>query len=398
MGKVLGLNVKGKKSDTLDKIVELELKDKERNGGEENERHRNILWESLVRLKSIFSNPWCKGGDFNEIRNIGEMIGCSRKDKRMRELNEFIDKYESTDLPLLGRKYTWCKAEENEKWSRINRIMLSPKWLIKFKLKLWGLPRLLSDHCPLLIRDDEKDIQKLKLLKLALKKWNCDVFGNISTKLKAAEVELHDLDISAEERPLIESERDRRRIKHEALLYFEEQFTEDWANRPSLGGMFKLVQVNHFFHELETKFSEAKIKAAIKECNGNKTPGLDGFNLPCFQKYWKVIKKEILMFIRDFHTHCKLTYGINSSFITLIPKNENPVELGNYRPISLVGSIYKILSKVLAHRQKKVILEVIGDTQSAFLGKMNILDGVLIANDVMDSWKKSKKKIYHHQT
>ncbi|XP_028074640.1 uncharacterized protein LOC114277023 [Camellia sinensis] len=343
---------------------------------------RNILWEILVKLKSIFPNPWCMGGDFNEIRNNGERIGFSRRDKGMKEFNEFINKCELTDLPMLGRKYTWCNAQENEKWSRIDRIMLSPEWLISFKLKLWGLPRLLSDHCPLLIRKDERDwgpkpfkfinawtlhpnfpsfventwkettvrggpgqalLQKLKLLKLALKKWNSEVFGNISTNLKAAEVESHDLDISVEERPLLASERDRRRvlqneiwklskmmkwmwqqksrvnwtlngdkntrffhvmasckqnrniiniisvngvihkepdtIKQEALLHFKKQFTEDWANRPSLGGVFKLVQVNHHFQELEIEFSEAEIKAAIKECNGNKAPGPDGFNL-----------------------------------------------------------------------------------------------------------------------
>lgn len=46
--------------------------------------------------------------------------------------------------------------------------------------------------------------------------------------------------------------------------------------------MFKSVAESHSFQELESEFSEAEIKAAVKECSGNKAPGPDGFNLLCF--------------------------------------------------------------------------------------------------------------------
>ncbi|KAL7195821.1 hypothetical protein ACSBR1_035955 [Camellia fascicularis] len=156
----------------------------------------------------------------------------------MKHFNDFIQKCELHDLPLHGRKYTWCNAQEFEKWSRIDRVLLSMDWLISFRMKLWGLPRLVSDHCPLLLMEDERDwgprpfrflnawtlhpsfskffvniwssttitgwagfriVQKLKQLKLELKKWNIEVFGNASFKLKALEEELHALDILAEE-------------------------------------------------------------------------------------------------------------------------------------------------------------------------------------------------------
>ncbi|KAL7251513.1 hypothetical protein ACSBR1_013364 [Camellia fascicularis] len=115
------------------------------------------LWENLSNLNASFTNPWCLGGDFNEIRHMGERVGCSRRDKGMNDFNEFIGTCEFNDLPLLGRKYTWCNAQEPEKWSRIDRVLLSPEWMINFKLKLWGLPRLVSDHCPLLMMEDERD-------------------------------------------------------------------------------------------------------------------------------------------------------------------------------------------------------------------------------------------------
>lgn len=53
---------------------------------------------------------------------------------------------------------------------------------------------------------------------------------------------------------------------------------------------------------------------------------------------------------------------MNCSFITLIPKKENASSLNEYRPISLIWSIHKILTKVLAKRMKSVLPEVISET------------------------------------
>ena len=131
---------------------------------------------------------------------------------------------------------------------------------------------------------------------------------------------------------------------------------------------------------------------AIKSCDGNKAPGLDGFNLLFFKKFWWLLKVELLEFFKEFHSNGRLAKGLNSSFIALIPKNDNPVGLGEYRPISLIGSVYKILAKVLAARLKKVISGLIGEVQTAFISGRNIFDGVLVANEIIDWWKKRGKK------
>jgi len=62
-------------------------------------------------------------------------------------------------------------------------------------------------------------------------------------------------------------------------------------------------------------------------------------------------------------------------------------------PISLVGSLYKILAKILANRLRQVIGSVVLDAQSAFVKDMQILDGILIANEVVDEACKSKKDL-----
>lgn len=76
---------------------------------------RELVWESITRLKASFNVPWCLGGDFNEIRNIGERKGCSRRERGMKHFNDFIDRMEVVELDMLGRKYTWCNAAEGEK-------------------------------------------------------------------------------------------------------------------------------------------------------------------------------------------------------------------------------------------------------------------------------------------
>jgi len=100
-----------------------------------------------------------------------------------------------------------------------------------------------------------------------------------------------------------------------------------------------------------------------------------------------------MRFIIEFHWNGKLSRGINSTFIALIPKVESSQKLNEFQPISLVGSMYKILVKVLANRLKMVIESVISETQTTFVKDRQILDGVLIANEVVDETRKLKKEL-----
>ncbi|KAH7861840.1 hypothetical protein Vadar_031605 [Vaccinium darrowii] len=55
---------------------------------------RRAIWGELVSLKERFQVPWCLGGDFNEIKGIGERLGCTRSDRGMREFQNFISEME----------------------------------------------------------------------------------------------------------------------------------------------------------------------------------------------------------------------------------------------------------------------------------------------------------------
>jgi len=82
----------------------------------------------------------------------------------------------------------------------------------------------------------------------------------------------------------------------------------------------------------------------------------------------------------------------NTYFITLIPKRERPFSLNDYRPISLVGCMHKIISKILANRLKSVLAMVIDSHQSTFLTGRWLLDSILIANETVDYMRKEKRK------
>lgn len=84
--------------------------------------------------------------------------------------------------------------------------------------------------------------------------------------------------------------------------------------------------------------------------------------------------------------------SINATFIVLIPKNSKPKKVSEYRPINLTTSIYKVVAKVLAERLKTVLPSTIVVNQATFIKGRQITDPILIANEIVDFWRCTKKQ------
>ncbi|KAJ9678521.1 hypothetical protein PVL29_020644 [Vitis rotundifolia] len=162
---------------------------------------------------------------------------------------------------------------------------------------------------------------------------------------------------------------------------FKNFLSEDTGWKADIGRL-QLDLISHQEAEnLERPFIEDEIHAALMEMNEDKAPGPDGFTLAFWQSCWEFIKEEILEMFKEFYEHSSFLKSLNNTFLVLIPKKSGAEDLGDFRPISLLGGLYKLLAKVLANRLKIVVGKVVSTSQNAFVRGRQILDASLIANE-----------------
>ncbi|GJX86241.1 RNA-directed DNA polymerase, eukaryota, reverse transcriptase zinc-binding domain protein [Tanacetum coccineum] len=115
--------------------------------------------------------------------------------------------------------------------------------------------------------------------------------------------------------------------------------------------------------DLECMVSKEEVKRAVWDCGTDKSPGPDGFTFGFYRHFWSTIEND----------------------------NPDANMVKDFRPISLIGSIYKIIAKILTNRLVGVLGDIVNEVQSAFISERQILDGPFILNEIMQ-WCRRRKK------
>ncbi|XP_033131796.1 uncharacterized protein LOC117126793 [Brassica rapa] len=133
---------------------------------------------------------------------------------------------------------------------------------------------------------------------------------------------------------------------------------------------------------LTAPISEWEVKLALFAMHPEKAPGPDGMTALFYQKFWDIVKEDLTLMVNNFLFEGVVAKGLNDTNICLIPKVMKPNAMAQFRPISLCNVSYKIISKVLYQRLKKVLPGLISETQSAFVAWRQISDNVMIAQEM----------------
>ena len=148
--------------------------------------------------------------------------------------------------------------------------------------------------------------------------------------------------------------------------------------------------------QLSQEFMEWEVQAALKQMAPLKSLGPDGMPSLFYQHYWDLVGGDEINSILSFLNTATLPEPLNHAFLTLIPKIKNPISMSDYRSVSLCNVLYKIFSKVLANRLKRILTSIIIEHQSAFTKNCLILDNILVAFENLHSMNihKSSKHGY----
>ncbi|GKE38640.1 RNA-directed DNA polymerase, eukaryota, reverse transcriptase zinc-binding domain protein [Tanacetum coccineum] len=357
-------------------------------------RNKQILWDFLHHEICKWKGEVIIMGDFNEVRYKADRFGSSFNAHGANLFNSFISAAGLIEVSLGGCRFTWCHKSA-KKMSKLDRFLLSENLLVSCpQLNAIILERFLSDHRPILLRENHYDydptpfrffhhwIEMEGFCKLVEDTWK-----NSPKNVKAQ----YKKDLEAVDRILNSCQGAEKDIRSRSDIILKLQQCEEidlleMAQKAKIKWAVEGDENTKFFH-----VTNEEIKRAVWECGTDKAPGSNGFTFGFFRQFWYLVEKDVFDAVRYFFSYDDIPRGCKSSFIALIPKFPDANLVKDFRPISLIGSIYKIIAKFLTNRLISVLGGIVNEVQSAFVANRQILDGPFILNELFQ-WCKAKKK------
>ncbi|KAI0492143.1 hypothetical protein KFK09_026409 [Dendrobium nobile] len=270
------------------------------------------------------------------------------------------------------------------------------------------LMRMASDHCPIVLKMDEKVQFNSKNIRfedtwrsypasksIVFHSWNKKDSGDeavilqrkLNRTLKALffwnKNKCRDLNALKEKlkQEIMELQ------NKEALGVNWECITADW---PAILDSQKISEEDITF--LSAEFLVLELQNSVFQQENNKSPGLDGVTYSFYKIYWSIVGETLWKAVNSFFNSYQMHKEWKKTLIVLIPKIKSPLTPSNYRPISLCQTNYKIVATMLVNRLKKIISKLISEEQVAFVHGRSIADHCLLAQEVFHKFKISKNK------
>lgn len=114
--------------------------------------------------------------------------------------------------------------------------------------------------------------------------------------------------------------------------------------------------------------TDLKILHALKNMPVDKAPGIDVSTMEFYTSQWNTVINNMRKAIKEFlFKSGKLLKSFNCTAVTLVPKCANPTMVKDFSLIAYCNTFYKILTKILTNRIKKVIGNIICPSQYSFI-------------------------------
>ena len=143
----------------------------------------------------------------------------------------------------------------------------------------------------------------------------------------------------------------------------------------------------HMNEDLTRPFTAIEVEQALKQMKSLTAPGPDNMTPLFYKSYWNIVGSDVIDATLSVLNSGIMPPNINHTFITLIPKTKSPTSPKDFRPISFCNVMYKIISKTIANRQKKILPKLVSETQSAFMSDRLLTDNILIAFETLQHLK-----------
>lgn len=134
---------------------------------------------------------------------------------------------------------------------------------------------------------------------------------------------------------------------------------------------------------LESDLCFGEVTEAVHQLNKGKAPGIDGLPAEFYKSFWEVIGQDLVCVLKESFNLNMLPKSCQRAVLSLIPKKRDLLMLKNWRPVSVLTTDYKILSKCFVKRLKKVLDKLIFEDQAYCIPKKSIYDNLFLMRDIL---------------